>query len=295
DFARRDQRSSVSRSSPDNTSGSFGRPRPGMTETVHYLVELQAQDTSRSGTLGASTGAPVVVTGAMRNPTLPGADGPANLLAAVRVAASTDCRGLGCLVVLNDEIHAARFVRKTHTGNPATFRSPLAGPIGWLAEGTPHLALRPVRRHHVAVPKETDPPPVALPTVGLADDGRLLAEVERLGYAGVVVEAMGGGHVPAHLAPTLANLARRVPVVLASRTGSGEVLRETYSFPGSETDLLEHGSIPAGALDGLKARILLMLLLARREEVDDIRAAFDAIGSERFTVWRRGSWGPASP
>ncbi|MQA85832.1 MAG: asparaginase [Streptosporangiales bacterium] len=218
--------------------------------------------------------APVVVTGAMRNPTLPGADGPANLLAAVRVAASGDCRGLGCLVVLNDEIHAARFVRKTHTTNPATFRSEPAGPIGWLAEGTPHIALRPIRRHHIPVADDVDPPPIALLTVGLGDDGRLLGEVERLGYAGVVVEAMGGGHVPAHLVPALASLARRVPVVLASRTGAGEVLRETYGFPGSETDLLEQGAIPAGALDGLKARILLMLLLARKEEPDGIRAAF---------------------
>lgn len=66
---------------------------------------------------------PVVVTGAMRNPTLPGADGPANLLAGIQVASSEAARGLGTMVVLNDEIHAARFVRKTHTHSPATFRS----------------------------------------------------------------------------------------------------------------------------------------------------------------------------
>ena len=93
--------------------------------------------------------APVVVTGAMRNPTLPGADGPANLLAAVQVATSEAARGLGTIVVFNDEIHTARYVRKTHTQSPATFKSPPVGPLGWVSEGTPRIALRPVNRHHV--------------------------------------------------------------------------------------------------------------------------------------------------
>src|ERR671927_1303155 len=73
--------------------------------------------------------APVVVTGAMRNPTLPGADGPANLLAAIQVASCDVARGVGAVVVLNDEIHAARFVRKAHTSNPATFSSHPVGPV----------------------------------------------------------------------------------------------------------------------------------------------------------------------
>lgn len=85
---------------------------------------------------------PIVVTGAMRNPSLPGADGPANLLASVQVASSFAARGLGTLVVFNDEVHAARFVRKTHTQNPATFRSSPVGPIGWISEGTPRIPTR---------------------------------------------------------------------------------------------------------------------------------------------------------
>jgi|SRR5215203_2007488 len=101
------------------------------------------------------TDAPVVVTGAMRNPTLPGAEGPANLLTSVQVAISEAARGVGTVVVLNDEIHAARFPQKTHTSNPATFRSPLTGPIGWIAEGTARVATRPVGGHHIALPSET--------------------------------------------------------------------------------------------------------------------------------------------
>jgi L-asparaginase len=106
---------------------------------------------------------PIVVTGAMRHPGLPGADGPANLLASAVVAASPTARDLGCVVVFNDEVHLPLFVRKTHTSNPATFRSPLAGPIGWIAENRLRIALRPVMRHHIAIPDV----PAVVPTVGL--------------------------------------------------------------------------------------------------------------------------------
>jgi L-asparaginase len=85
-----------------------------------------------------------------------------------------------------------------------------------------------------------------------------------------VVEAMGGGHVPSRCVEPLAELASRMPVVLASRTGNGEALRQTYDFPGSEMDLLRQGLIPSGPLDGPKARVLLSLLLrsgASREEI----------------------------
>jgi L-asparaginase len=219
--------------------------------------------------------APVVVTGAMRNPTLPGADGPANLLASIQVAASAVARGLGTVVVLNDEIHAARFVHKTHTSNPATFRSDPVGPLGWISEGVPRIVVRPTGEHKVTLPEGAQEVPVALYHVALGDDGRLLSAMEEAGYAGLVVEAMGGGHVPSAMVETLEDLASRMPVVLASRTGGGEVLRTTYGFIGSEVDLLERGLIYAGPLDGRKARLLLALLLMSGATKEEIEETFD--------------------
>lgn len=217
---------------------------------------------------------PVIVTGAMRHRDLPGADGPANLLASVRVAASEVARGVGTVVVLNDEVHAARFVQKTHTQNPATFRSPLAGPIGWISEGNVRISARPVGDHQVTLPPESRDHPVALYTVGLGDDGRLLQAIGDSGYEGLVIEALGGGHVPSVMAERLGSLALEMPVVLTSRTGSGEVLRNTYGFTGSETDLLERGLIGAGMLDGLKARLYLSLLLRSGAAKQEITQAF---------------------
>jgi L-asparaginase len=250
-----------------------------MDEGASGVVVTQGTDTIEESAfvldLLVDRDEPVVVTGAMRNPTLPGADGPANLLASVQVAASAVARGLGTVVVLNDEIHAARFVRKTHTQSPATFKSPLLGPVGFVSEGTPRVALRPVNRHHVSLPADSRDRPVALLTGVLGDDGRLVGEVERLGYGGLVIEAMGGGHLPSVMVEPLASLAQNMPVVLASRTGGGEVLRRTYGFPGSETDLLSRGLINAGTLDGRKARLLLSLLLRSGASGEEICATFD--------------------
>ena len=222
---------------------------------------------------------PIVVTGAMRHSGLPGADGPANLLASAVVAGSPLARNLGCVVVFNDEVHLSLFVRKTHTSNPATFRSPLTGPIGWIAENRLRIALRPALRHRIAIPAAPAVvPPVGLVKVTLGDDGRVLTAIGSLGYEGLIVEATGGGHVPQAMVEPLAALAQQMPVVLASRTGAGEVLRGTYGFPGSETDLLKRGLIHGGILDGPKARLLLTLLLLAGAESDTILEAFTAIG-----------------
>jgi L-asparaginase len=105
----------------------------------------------------------------------------------------------------------------------------------------------------------------------------MLIGLPGLAYRGLVVEAMGVGHVPASIVPALAALTESIPVVLSSRVPSGSIFSRTYGFAGSETDLLARGLIPSGALGGLKARLLLSLLLGVGLQDDELRGAFVGI------------------
>lgn len=226
---------------------------------------------------------PVVVTGAMRNPAAVSADGAANLLGSIRVAASPEARGLGVVVVINDEIHAARFVRKTHSSSLAAFSS-TPGPLGSISEGVPQILLRPPNAVSLSSSPDGALVPVALVTISLGDDGRILAALPELGYGGVVVEALGGGHVQPPAASEIERLTQAMPVVFTSRTGRGGALERTYDFDGSELDLRHRGAIPGGWLDGPKARVLLALLLRARAGRDEIATTFSRFAERSAAV-----------
>ncbi len=217
---------------------------------------------------------PVVVTGAMRHSGLPGPDGPANIVNAVSLASFPEARGCGVLVALNDDIHAARYVRKSHTSKPDAFSSPTTGPVGCISEGFVHMFTRPARTASLNGSFSEKDKHVGLITASLGDDGRLLEYVGEAGFDGLVVEALGGGHLPKAMAEHLERLAKDMPVVLASRAGAGVTLRNTYGFPGSEMDLLRRGMIWSGRLDGPKSRIALTLMLKLGRTQEEIQAYF---------------------
>lgn len=225
---------------------------------------------------------PIVFTGAMRTADSPGADGPANLVAAVSVAASPSAMGRGTLVVMNDEIHPARTVRKSHTASPSAFVSPSAGPVGRVHEGRVIFHAPPNHRETFQVPADSNVARVGLVRVCLGDDTFLLERAME-SYDGLVVEALGGGHVPSWWVEPLLRAAKKLPVVLASRVGSGALLETTYDFPGSERQLLAGGLIPAEDLDGIKARILLSLAITASSTERDIAVNFSRAAQRRET------------
>ncbi|MDX8032829.1 asparaginase [Lentzea sp. BCCO 10_0856] len=208
---------------------------------------------------------PVVVTGAMRHPGLPGADGPANLAAAVAVAAAPNSCGRGALLVLNDEIHASRWVRKTHSSLMNAFES-FPGPLGLVIEGAPQY-FHPAHQLP-ALPRPLDAPAVPLIEATLDDDGSIL---DWLNVKGVVVAATGVGHVSVGMAEAISRA--RFPVVVATRTGAGTTFRNTYGFTGSESDLLKRGAVMAGWLCPRKARVLLRLAIGSLQPVGEVFAA----------------------
>jgi L-asparaginase len=216
---------------------------------------------------------PVVVTGAMRHPLSAGADGPANLLASVIVAASSKARGQGILVVMNDQVHLARLVEKSHSSLPSAFFSPGAGPLGEVVEHQFHT-FWPARIAGPELPRDMRAfARVAMVKPGLGDDGRCLDLILGGGLDGVVIEAMGGGHLPEAWADRVDALSNALPVFLAKRPHAGTVLTDTYGFKGSEKDLINRGLIPVGRLSATKARLLAAALLAAGASRNDISRA----------------------
>ncbi|MDQ0790243.1 L-asparaginase [Streptomyces sp. B3I8] len=256
-----------------------GRLEQADREGVDGIVVTQGTDTLEETAFLADIyyrgSAPVVFTGAMRSAASAGADGPANLLAAVQTATCASAREQGVLVVLGDEIHAARHVRKMHTTSPAAFGSPATGPLGRLVEGTARLQRALKRTGAVPLPLGAPgaPSEVEVVTASLGSSGILLEGLEDK-VSGLVVAAFGAGHVPQTWVPRLEALAAAMPVVLASRIGTGPVLTSTYAFPGSESDLLARGLVAAGTLDPYKARLLLVAHLAAGTPRSEIAKVF---------------------
>lgn len=212
---------------------------------------------------------PVVMVGSMRSADAISADGPANLLNAVRVAVDPEAAGRGVLLVMNDEIHGARDVWKTDNQRVDTFRSPEHGNIGYADPDTVLFYRTPSSRHTAQSEFEITGldglPLVPIVSDFAGFDGSTIREWADKGAAGIVVETFAGGRMSQGAFDVItAMVAEHVPVVVASRVPGGRI-------PGPP---LVPGSILARDLPAHKARVLLMLALAAGEDHDAMARTF---------------------
>jgi len=216
-----------------------------LEETSFFLQQL----------LGATKR--VIITGAMRSPLSPSADGPANLVDSIHFALSKPPRGV--YVVMNASVHDPARVRKVHTSALEAFKSE-DGPLATIAEGRVNWSGVPTTPTGKLLPS-FPLPRVRVLTCVLDDDPDLI-ELAAEHADGLVVESYGAGHVSEAWSDILAEIAQTIPVVLASRTGAGTVFSNTYGYKGAEIDLQARGLVSAGRLDARKARLLLILALS---------------------------------
>jgi L-asparaginase len=213
-----------------------------------------------------SSDKPVVFTAAMRSADSRSPDGPDNLAAAIRAAASPVLRGLGVLTCLGNELHAARWVRKGHTSRLDAF----GGGPGPVAMVSPDGFIRRIggRLERWTAPGagqaddiEADDVLVLQAYTGMSA-APLRAVTEATQTRGVVIEGFGLGHVPASLVEPIRDLVREGKVVvIATRVPAGGT-RTVYGGPGGGTDLAALGVLAAGGLTAAKARLLLLACLA---------------------------------
>ena len=217
--------------------------------------------------------ATVVLVGSQRPATGLSSDAGLNLLNAVRVAGAPEARGLGVLVLLNDEIQTARDVTKTSTLRLETFRSPDLGMLGYAdPDGRVAIYRRPSRRHapdtEFDVRGRTELPRVDIAASYAGADGAAIRAFVAAGARAIVSASLPPGvTTPAETEALLEARRRGVAIVLSSRAGSGRVLPRTL--------LRQQGFVVADNLTPQKARVLAMLALARTDDASEIQRMFD--------------------
>jgi L-asparaginase len=232
---------------------------------------------------------PVVVVGSMRNPSTLGYEGAANLLEAFRVAASPDARGKGVLVVLNDEINAARDVTKTDALRLSTFQSRSVGILG-VVDADRVVFYRQSLKRHTATSEFDVTALAVLPRVDVimvyqGADGDLIKAAVDAGAKGIVIASAGAGATSGtQQAGITYALKKGVPVVTTTRTGSGRVAPPRRGPDGLPPPAANSSNpltaeerarrIAGEDLAPVKARLLLMLALSRTSDPAEIQRMF---------------------
>ena len=213
---------------------------------------------------------PIVLTGAMRSSNELGSDGVYNYLSALRVASDDKAADKGVLVVMNDEIHAAKYVTKTHTTNVSTFQTPTHGPLGL------------IMKHEILYFKTAEPRvrfdldriqglvPIIPVYAGMTEELLDLLPVDQLD--GLIIQAFGAGNVPKETAQKLNDLIQEgLPIALVSRCFNG-IAEPVYAYEGGGVCLQNAGVFFVKELNAQKARLKLLIAINAGLTGEELRA-----------------------
>ena len=202
---------------------------------------------------------PIVLTGAMRSSNELGSDGVYNYLSSLRVASDDRAADKGVLVVMNDEIHAAKYVTKTHTTNVGTFQTPTHGPLGLITK-------REILYFKTAEPRVRFDlnhiqglVPIISAYAGMTDELIDMLDLKQLD--GLIIQAFGAGNIPKETAQKLESLLQKgIPVALVSRCFNG-IAEPVYAYQGGGVQLQKSGVFFVKELNAQKARLKLLIAL----------------------------------
>lgn len=218
-----------------------------LEETAYFLDTMALPDM------------PVVLTGAMRSSNELGSDGIYNYLSALRVASHEKSKDKGVLVVMNDEIHAAKYVTKTHTTNVSTFQTPTHGPLGIIMKNDILYFKTAEPRVRFELETISGTVPIIKAYAGMGDG--IISLLSPDSVDGIVIEALGAGNIPPQATLALEQLmANDIPVVLVSRCFNG-IAEPVYAYDGGGVQLAKKGVMFVKELNAQKARIKLLIAL----------------------------------
>ncbi|WP_303810735.1 asparaginase [Sandarakinorhabdus limnophila] len=222
---------------------------------------------------------PVVVVGAMRPSTAVSADGPQNMLDAIRVVTSPASTGRGVMVVLNNTIFDPRSVTKFDVNRVEAFTAPSRGPIGHVLGLAPRYFGPPQPQPEMLALGEAKLPRIAVvyAYAGQTDDE--VRDIVR-NADGVIVAGVGAGGVSSGARKALRALAeKKIPMVTTPRQGHGDIRRSEPTPAANSDDDDRVPTIGGRELTPAKARILLMLALQQRRTFAELQAIFDRAGT----------------
>lgn len=235
-------------------------------EEIAYLADLIV-----------SSDKPIVFTGAQRHSGLPDSDGPRNLHSAILVAASKAAKGLGAVIVFEDEIHAARDATKMHSSRVGAFASAEHGKLGEIDDAAVIVSRWTIRRD--PIPAAAIETKVDLVKACMGADGRFIDYAVETGSRAIVLEGFGRGNATLAMTEAVGRAVMRGTLVaVASRSPQGRVA-PIYTGGGGGHDLRQVGAMFAGDLSGVKTRVLLAVLLGAGLSPAEVRRGVEARGA----------------